>query len=74
MKSKIFAALLATVIFISIRCNSSQNMVYICNGKLSHAYHSIENCKGLTHCTTDIETITLDNAKVMGRTPCHFCH
>ena len=48
--------------------------VYICTGKKSHAYHSNKECFGLSSCSGDIETLTIEEAKEKGRTPCHFCH
>ena len=50
------------------------NMVYICTGKSSHAYHSTKDCYGIEACKGDIEIISLDDAIEMGRTPCHYCH
>lgn len=44
--------------------------VYICNGKSSTKYHLIKNCKGLERCSTEIEKITLSEAKKKKRTLC----
>lgn len=48
--------------------------VYVCTGEKSHAYHSNENCYGLSRCSRDIIKVTIEEAKEHGRTPCHYCH
>jgi len=53
---------------------SETNMVWICTGRSSHAYHSSEECYGIQACQGDIEMVSLDDAVSMGRTPCHYCH
>jgi hypothetical protein len=50
------------------------NMVWICTGGSSHAYHSNEECYGIKACKGERERISLDEAVSMGRTPCHYCH
>lgn len=48
--------------------------VYICTGRKSHAYHSTDECYGIKSCKGRIELITIEDARDMGRTPCHYCH
>ena len=50
------------------------NMVWICTGKSSHAYHSTDDCYGIKACKGKKKRISLDEAVSMGRTPCHYCH
>lgn len=48
--------------------------VYICTGENSHAYHSYEDCEGLSYCKDEIQTITYQEAvRDYDRTPCHYC-
>ena len=47
--------------------------VYICTGPKSHAYHYDSDCYGLTNCSGDIETVSIDEAEEIGRHPCHYC-
>lgn len=44
--------------------------VYICKGKGSKRYHYIENCRGLSRCSTKVYKVTLKKAKEMRRTLC----
>ena len=53
---------------------SETGFVYICTGKTAHAYHSNEDCYGLSSCKGDVISVSLDEAEDMGRTPCHYCH
>ena len=53
---------------------SCGKMVYICNGPYSKRYHESPNCKGLYKCTTDIDEVSIREAKNMGRTPCQECN
>ena len=50
------------------------NMVWICTGRSSHAYHSTDDCYGIQACKGRKKKISLDEAVSMGRTPCHYCH
>ena len=49
-------------------------MVWICTGKSSHAYHANSDCYGIKSCRAKKRKITLEEAKAMRRTPCHYCH
>jgi hypothetical protein len=44
--------------------------VYVCEGPKSVVYHKSENCGGLSHCSTKIYKVTLEEAVKMGRRPC----
>jgi hypothetical protein len=44
--------------------------VYICNGPKSVVYHKSETCRGLSHCSTKVEKVTLDYAIKIGRRAC----
>lgn len=47
--------------------------VYICTGKYSKAYHSVNDCSGLDNCKGEIRTITLEEAQKMHRHGCSRC-
>ena len=44
--------------------------VYICKGPSSKVYHKSNHCKGLSHCSTQVYKVTIDESKKMGRRPC----
>ena len=44
--------------------------VYICKGKKSERYHLDKNCRGLKNCSTNIYTVSHENARKIGRTLC----
>jgi hypothetical protein len=44
--------------------------VYICNGPKSVVYHKSPDCRGLSHCSTKIEKVTLSYAEKIGRRAC----
>ena len=58
-----------SVLFIS-SCTST---VYICDGPTASAYHTRRNCIGLTNCSGDISSVSLEEAHDMGRHLCHYC-
>lgn len=49
-------------------------LVYICTGETSTKYHSNSDCKGLYRCSGEIEEVSEEEAKDMGRTPCKICY
>jgi hypothetical protein len=65
---KITIATIITLMFTSFTLVES--MVYVCKGASSKVYHKTENCKGLSHCSTQIYKVTEDEAKKMGRRQC----
>lgn len=66
---KKFRLLLLLVVIVAFGC---QNDVYICNGPSSHRYHHSKRCIGLSNCSTDIEKISLQEAKDKGRSLCGY--
>ena len=46
--------------------------VYICNGPSSRKYHYNDDCNGLRNCSTDLERISVADAKNMERGLCGF--
>ncbi len=62
-----------TIFFIAVCCISNvyaQDLVYVWKGKSSKVYHKLKSCRGLSHCSTSIHSITLGEAKKMGRRAC----
>lgn len=54
--------------------NVSDEAVYICTGETSTKYHSDPDCLGLSHCSGEIEEVSVEDAEAMGRTPCKICY
>lgn len=48
--------------------------VYICTGETSTKYHCDQDCRGLSHCSGEIEEVSEEEAESMGRTPCKICY
>jgi len=46
--------------------------VYVCNGPDSQAYHKKKKCMGLSHCSTELEKISREQAEAKGRHLCSF--
>ncbi len=46
--------------------------VYICKGTSSKRYHLKKNCRGLKRCSTNIYSVSLEDAKEMNRTLCGY--
>jgi hypothetical protein len=83
MKLLIFAFLAIFTSFNSLQeSNSSkpkshfhkEQTVYICKGPNSLRFHSNSSCRGLNSCTTQIYSVSLTDAKNIGRTPCQICY
>ena len=66
---KILIVLIGIVLIFS--CNSNEN-VYIFTDPYSVAYHQSKNCQGLNKCSTELTTITIKQAKEMGRRICGY--
>ncbi|SDF52739.1 hypothetical protein SAMN04488121_102180 [Chitinophaga filiformis] len=48
--------------------------VYICKSPTSYSYHK-GYCDGLKRCTHDIDSVTVQEAKAMGKDhPCGYCY
>lgn len=59
------------LVFLFLTSFSSDiDEVYICKGPQSKKYHYRKDCRGLSNCTTDTYTVTLSEAKKLGRTLC----
>ena len=61
------------LLFIVVISCSSENTVMICFSRTSYKYHN-KQCKGMRACTHKIETVTIEEAQSMGKTPCGFCY
>lgn len=51
-----------------------ESKVWVCTGGSSKRYHAYDNCKGLSKCSASIDEVTLEEAEMMGRTPCRKCY
>jgi hypothetical protein len=68
-KSKIlFLGVLVFLLLTSFSYDVSE--VYICKGPKSKKYHYKKDCRGLSSCSTDTYSVTLSEAKKLGRTLC----
>jgi hypothetical protein len=65
---KIIIGSLITISLLSF--DKFQNKVYICNGPKSEVYHKFNDCKGLNRCSTNITSISEQQAIQMGRRQC----
>lgn len=54
--------------------NKIQQTVYICKGPKSQRFHSSSSCRGLGSCSTEIYSVSVSDAKNLGRTPCQICY
>ena len=67
------------LLFSSCRNSKNENdikgddIVFICTGRLSRAYHISENCQGLKRCSEEVKQVTKDEAKKTNRHFCTFC-
>lgn len=57
---------------LSISTNSQSNTVYLCNGPGSKKYHYIPHCRGLKSCSTQLEKVSLAEARRRGRSLCGY--
>lgn len=73
---------LSMTLFVTSSCSRSHyqekheadpNCVYVCTGKSSKRYHSVEDCKGLSKCNSYIVEMTIKEAEDEGKTPCKMC-
>lgn len=60
--------------FIAWATPDDEDTVYVCKSPTSYAYHTSEDCKGLSKCTHGIEKMSEDDAEYDGKTPCGYCH
>jgi hypothetical protein len=54
------------------RC-ATTDCVYVCTGPHAKRYHTVEDCVGLSNCSSDIITLSVSAASANGYTPCHRC-
>jgi len=75
--------LLLTITFLGIINSPSNNIsrhiqkeasVYICTGKSAYSYHKNRSCRGLNRCNAEIEKVSPEYAKNIGRSPCKICY
>lgn len=59
--------------FSFLACTTSDS-VYVCTGPQSRRYHKSASCKGLRNCSRKIKKISLEQAKMLHKTPCHICY
>lgn len=57
-----------------VKSDAYSHNVFICTGSSSERYHCDPDCKGLSRCSGEIEEISEEEAKDMGRTPCKICY
>jgi len=72
MKIKqVLKSLFLIIIFISTSSMTFDEVnVFICKGKYSKKYHYSKSCRGLSNCSTQVYSVTLQDAKKLGRTLC----
>jgi hypothetical protein len=54
--------------------SSTQETVYICDGKYATKYHQVEDCRGLSNCKAEILSIDKKDAIKKGREECAICY
>lgn len=52
----------------------NQSQTYICVSKGSRTYHKTKDCKALSRCSKQIKTVSVEQAKRMGRRECKICY
>ncbi len=68
-KSKIL--FLGGLVFLLLTSFSLEvSEVYICKGPQSKKYHYKKDCRGLENCSTEIYSVSIGEAKNLGRTLC----
>ena len=66
--------IISTIILSLTLTQDNSSKVYICTGGSSKKYHKTSSCTGLSRCSGEVKSITLDEAKKIGRTPCGICY
>lgn len=54
-------------------CDDS-GKVYVCASNGAKVYHRYKDCKGLSRCSKQIKTVSVEQAKKMGRRECKICY
>lgn len=62
--------LLLAILLLNSSFYSFTTNVFICKGPYSKKYHYKKDCRGLSNCSTDIYTVSISDAKNIGRTLC----
>ena len=73
MKRRIFLALLLGSLLVTglkPAAFPKTDYVYLCEGPYSKVYHKSPDCRGLSHCSTKVVKVTLDEAIKQGRRAC----
>ena len=79
---RIYKILILFILILSLSsCKNSktendingEDIVFICTGRLSKAYHTYEDCYGLNRCSGELRKITKSEAKTLRRHFCTFC-
>jgi hypothetical protein len=65
---KLFLASLIFSFLVSFSTMGTQ--VFICKGPSSKVYHKSDRCKGLSKCSTEIFSVSIEEAKKLGRRAC----
>lgn len=58
----------------NVTSTNPESKVWVCTGGSSKRFHAYNNCKGLSKCSASIDEVTLEEAEMMGRTPCRKCY
>mgnify|MGYP003522114312 CR=1 FL=1 len=56
------------------QARANGHKVYICTGPKARVYHKTDECRGLDRCSGDVESVSLEQAKGMGRRECRICY
>lgn len=72
-KKRLKPFIIAIIILFLVDSLKATECVVVCMGGYSYRYHSSEFCRGLNNCRGGLKTITLKEARNMGRTPCRVC-
>lgn len=61
-------------IFFIVFKNANSQLVYICTGQYSEAYHFSLKCRGLNNCKSQVEQVAVNYAvAIKNRRPCCIC-
>ncbi|WP_422350019.1 hypothetical protein [Flagellimonas sp.] len=60
----------ANPILVTPKPTLKTQSVYICNGRYSKRYHLTPYCRGLSNCKASVSSVSVDEARNMGRTLC----
>lgn len=63
-------ALILLILFTTNIIGKDSTTVYICDSTKAKKYHKSSHCRGLNNCQSKILKITLQVAKIKGRTLC----